>query len=130
LITAMATHYFVPAMMRNGAIAGPRRRDLKHVLKLNGIHLVAAAAVPMLGVLLVTIALFFAVSRDEEHRWPLIVVSAGGLAWLAIVMSLKRMIELDVAALDQVAIDEPRHGSGGRSSRGSAGSSRRSAAPR
>ncbi|MBA3481503.1 MAG: serine/threonine protein kinase [Pirellulales bacterium] len=128
LITAMATHYFIPAMMRSGAIAGPRRRDLKQVLKLNGIHLIAAAAVPLLGVLLIAIALFFAEHPEHEQRWPLIVVSAGGLAWLAIVMSLKRMIELDVAALDQVAIDEPRHGGGGRSSRGSGGSSRRRSA--
>ena len=127
LISAMGTHYFAPGMVRSGLINGPRRRDLQHVLRLSGIHLAAAAAVPLLGMLLIAIVLVFAGSDDQEkeQRWPLIVVSAGGLAWLGIVMALKRTIELDVAALGQIALDEPRHGGGQRSSR--AGSSRSSA---
>ncbi len=107
MITAMATHYFVPAIIRRGAITGPRRRDLRRVLELNGIHFVAAAAVPMVGMLLIGFILVFFPSETEQ-RWPLIAVSAGGLAWLGIVMSLRRTIELDAAALSEIAIDEVR----------------------
>jgi hypothetical protein len=49
------------------------------------------------------------------------------LAWLAIVWSLKRMIELDCAALREIATDEPRRGGAvHRSSGGRTGSSRSS----
>ncbi|RIK86221.1 MAG: serine/threonine protein kinase [Planctomycetota bacterium] len=122
LITGMATHYFVPALVRAGSIAGPRRRDLAGVGRLNSIHLAAATAVPLLGVLLMALLLVFA-ARETEQRWPLLVVSAGGLAWLGIVAALKRMIELDLAALEGIAIDEPRRAGGQRSSRGGSASS-------
>jgi serine/threonine protein kinase len=113
LITAMASHFFIPGMARAGLISGPRRRDLQHVLRLSGIHLVAAAAVPLLGMLLIGIIVAFA---GSEQKWPLVVVSAGGLAWLGIVMALKRTIELDVAALGEIAFDERRQGGSHRSS--------------
>ena len=94
----------------------------------------------MLGVLLMTIAGFFSggepkptpidvntpeVASDGEQKWPLLAVSAGGLAWLAIVWSLKRTIELDIAALRQIALEDPRRGSGPHHSGSRRSSSRR-----
>jgi hypothetical protein len=132
LITAMATHFLVPAIVRRGAIPGPRRRDLRRVADLNGVHFIAAAAVPMLGMLLIGLVLVLFRGEegqaDNEQRWPLIAVSAGGLAWLAIVMWLRRIIDLDSAALSEIAVDESR-GPGGRrsgSGRSSSGHSSRS----
>ena len=113
---------------------------MDRVERLNGVHLVAAAAVPMLGVLLMTIAGLFSggepkpapndvstleVAPDGEQKWPLLAVSAGGLAWLAIVWSLKRTIELDIAALRQIALEEPRRGSGAHRSSSGRSSARR-----
>ncbi|MCC6493754.1 MAG: protein kinase [Pirellulales bacterium] len=118
LITAMATHYFLPGLIRSGAIAGPRRRGLADARWLNGIHFAAASAVPLLGVLLIALVLVFA---DSQQKWPLLVVSAGGLAWLGAVMWLRRTIELDIDALSQLAVEEPRPNRGQHSSRGGSG---------
>jgi hypothetical protein len=125
MITAMATHYFLPALVRRGVIRGPRRADFERVGWLNGVHYLAAAAVPMLGLLLIGLVLVFA---ETTQKWPLIAVSAGGLAWLGIVAALRRTIELDVAALSQLAVEEPR--AGGRPSSRSSASHRRSSAVR
>lgn len=127
LITSMATHYFVPGLIRSGSIPGPRRRDLLQVLRLNAIHFAAAAAVPLLGVLLMVLLMMLTDNVTPEgitkelRVWPLLVVSAGGLAWLGVVAALKRMIELDVDALGGIAIEESRRGGGLRSSRDGSG---------
>jgi hypothetical protein len=118
LITAMSTHFLVPAIIRRGGIPGPRRRDLRRVAELNGIHFIAAAAVPMLGMLLIGFVLvLFRNEADSanEQRWPLIAVSAGGLAWLGIVMWLRRIIDLDSAALSEIAIEDSRRRGGSHS---------------
>jgi serine/threonine protein kinase len=123
LITAMSTHYFIPSLVRDGAIAGPRRLDLRHVSRLNRIHFGAAAAVPMLGVFLIATLMLFA-DDGKQPKWPLVAVSAGGLAWLGIVSWLWRLIEMDIGALNHIAIDEPRGRDGAR--RSSTASSRTS----
>jgi hypothetical protein len=115
LITFMASHYFVPALVRSNAIRGPRRYDLMRVALLNQVHLYAAAAVPLLGALLIAIVLAM---HEETKPWPLIVVSGGGLAGLAAVAWLRRLIELDLAALDHIAFDESRASAAMRSSHG------------
>jgi serine/threonine protein kinase len=114
MITAMATHYFIPALIRSSAIHGPRKRDLQQAAHFNAIFFGAAAAVPLLGVFLMALVVVFA----DTQRWPLIAVSAGGLAWLVAVMWLRRTVELDSAALSQIAVDEPRSGGSTRSSHG------------
>jgi serine/threonine protein kinase len=111
MITAMATHYFVPAIIRSDAITGPRRRDLREVAWRNAIHFAAAAAVPMLGMLLIAMVVALA---DTRQKWPLVAVSAGGLAWLLVVLWLRRTIDLDCAALAQIAVDEARGGGSSR----------------
>jgi hypothetical protein len=130
LITAMGTHYFVPGLVRSGAISGPRRRDLVQMGRLNNIHFWAAAAVPMFGVLLLAILIFSADPQQLRNiqKWPLIAVSAGGLAGLGLVGALRRTIELDSAALSQIAVEEPR--ASGRTSSRSSASQRRSSAAR
>jgi serine/threonine protein kinase len=124
MITAMATHYFIPALVRASAIRGPRRRDLRAVARRNAVHFVAAAAVPMLGMLLIAMVVAFA---DTGQRWPLVAVSAGGLAWLMIVMWLRRTIDLDREALSQIAVEEPR---GSASRAGQSSSQSRGSNPR
>jgi serine/threonine protein kinase len=125
LITAMSTHYFIPSLVRVGTIAGPRRRDLEKVDDLNRLHFWAATAVPMLGMFLIGLLIAFAPRDEKQPTWALIAVSAGGLAWLMIVGWLRRTIELDSAALNEIAIDESRpRGGAHRSTSGRYGSGR------
>jgi serine/threonine protein kinase len=56
LITSGIVRYFIPAMIRSGAIEGPRRRDLDRIKLLNRIHILMAGLVPLLGVLLIALA--------------------------------------------------------------------------
>jgi serine/threonine protein kinase len=106
LITAGCLHYFLPAMIRNGVIAGPRKRDLDQVTRLNRLHLAMATLVPLLGLLL------FAAFRSKTFRddWVLVAVSGGGMIGVMAVRWLERQIDLDVAALSHLAVDEPRSG--------------------
>jgi len=115
LITAGAVTYFLPAMVRNGVIAGPCKQDLEKLPLLNGIHLVMAALVPMLGVLLM-VQFGDQLSTRMDHNWALKAASGGGMAGLAAVLLLKRQIDLNLEALSHIAIDE-RRGGGGRSTR-------------
>ncbi len=130
LITAMAVHYFVPRLVRNGTIAGPRRSDLERVQALNGVHGYAATAVPLLGGLLITLVVVFASSDGtgdaaKTPSWPLAIVLGGGLIGLGLVAALRRLIDLDIAALNHIAIENQRSGGGAsRSSRGRSRSSR------
>jgi eukaryotic-like serine/threonine-protein kinase len=130
LITTMSTHYFIPSLIRAGTIAGPRRRDLEKVDDLNRLHFWAATAVPMLGVLLIAMLVAFAQPGEKQPTWALIAISAGGLAWLMIVGWLRRIIELDSAALSEIAIDEPRGRGHGHRSSGAHSSRPRSSARR
>ena len=125
IITAMATHYFIPSLVRTGAISGPRRRDLDRVDDLNRLHFWAASAVPMLGGLLIAMLLYWAGSGEDQPKGALVVVSAGGLGWLAIVGWLRRIIEFDSAALGEIAIEETRQRSGSLRSGSSRSSARR-----
>lgn len=111
LVTAASLHFFVPAMVRNGSIAGPRRRDLDKLPWLNAVHLVMAALVPMLGVLLMV------QFGDGSQDWALMAASGGGMVGLAAVLLLKRQIDLDAEALTHIAIDERRGAGGSRTSR-------------
>ncbi|HMP05200.1 MAG TPA: serine/threonine-protein kinase [Lacipirellulaceae bacterium] len=131
LITAMSVHYYVPALVRNGAIPGPRRADLDRVAWLNSIHFLAAAAVPLLGGLLLTLPMVLIEGEQPRQAWPLLVVLGGGLVGLGGVMALRRLIDVDMAALDHIAVDEARRGrsrasSYGRSSHDTSGRPRTS----
>jgi hypothetical protein len=111
LITAGVLHYVLPAMIRGGAIAGPKRHELARVDDFNRLHFWMAAAVPLLGVLLMV---FF----GHKDDYALGVISGGGLAALGLVGWLRREIDLDMAALDHIAIDQSRASAALRSSRG------------
>jgi serine/threonine protein kinase len=56
LITAGIVRYFIPAMIRSGAIEGPRRRDLDRMKRLNRIHMFMVGFVPLFGILLIALA--------------------------------------------------------------------------
>lgn len=124
LITALAVRYFVPALVRNGVITGPRRVDLLQTARRNKFFLMTSILVPMLGIWLVVAF----VKNDEEGMrwqkdWALLAVSGGGAAGFLFMIALERLIGLDLAALGHIAIDEPR---GGGSTRSSQGRSKRS----
>jgi serine/threonine protein kinase len=53
--TAGIVHYFLPAMIRSGGIAGPRRGDLERVRIFNRLHMLLAGLVPLLGVFLIAL---------------------------------------------------------------------------
>ena len=103
-ITAMSTHYFLPAMVRRGLVAGPTLEDLDRVSWYNRVYLALAALVPSLGVLI-------AVSFSAPDPWALRTATGGGLAMLLVVGYLWRIIDLDTAALEHLALDERRRGS-------------------
>ncbi len=120
LTTAASLHYFLPAMVRRGSIPGPLKRDLDKLPVLNGLHLVLAALVPMLGVLLAVAAgkSSHADAASQAWRdWALMVASGGGMVGIAGVLWLKRIMDLDAAALSHIAIDDRRGAGGLRSSR-------------
>jgi hypothetical protein len=58
-----------------------------------------------------------------QKDWALLAVSGGGAAGFLVMIALERLIGLDLAALGQIASDEPR---GGGSTRSSQGRSKRS----
>jgi hypothetical protein len=119
LITAGLVHYFLPQMIRCGTIPGPRRRDLARLRFFNWVHLGLAAAVPMLGGLIMSVF-------GNNETYALRMVLGGGLAALVLCAFLYRQIELDAGALSHVAVDERRAAGRSRSSRGSSAGSRSS----
>ena len=121
LITFLGVRYFVPALVRHGIIAGPRRRDLKQTARRNKIFLMTSILVPMLGIWLVVA---FGGNADGRE-WALLAVSGGGAAGFLAMIALERLIGLDLAALDHIALDEPRGGGSLRSGRGNSGDSRK-----
>lgn len=129
LITALAVRYFVPALVRNGVIPGPRRVDLLQTARRNKFFLMTSILVPMLGIWLV-VAFVKSDGSDDGMRtqkdWALLAVSGGGAAGFLIMIALERLIGLDLAALGHIAVDEPRGGGSTRSSQGRSRASKRS----
>lgn len=98
LITTLSVRYFVPELMRNDVVAGPRRADLDQVRTYNRLHLLLAAMVPMLG------AFLLVAWGNTESVWATTALAAGALGFLAM-FRLERMIELDLTALESAAVD-------------------------
>jgi len=103
LLTALAVRLYIPALMRNKIITGPRWQDLQLVRKLNHVHLLLCALMPLLGVLLLA---FFSVSNDP--KWPVLVVSGGGLIGFLAMFFLYRYTDKNLSALEKVAVEVPR----------------------
>jgi hypothetical protein len=101
LLTALAVRVYFPAIVRNGVVAGPRWHDLKKLRKLNLLHLALSAIVPMIGVLLASVA-------GTNQQWALIVVSSVGVVGFIVMFLLERYIEDNLDALEKIAIDTPR----------------------
>lgn len=97
LITALGVRYFVPALMRNNVLTGPARRDLAQVRRFNRIHLGLAAAVPILGALLLTFV-------DAQPLWGQI-ASGAGLVGVVAMLWLDSQMDKDLAALETMARD-------------------------
>jgi hypothetical protein len=101
LLTALAVRVYFPAIVRNGVVAGPRWHDLKKLRKLNLLHLALSAIVPMIGVLLASVA-------GTNQQWALIVVSSVGVVGFIVMFLLERYIEDNLDALEKIAVDTPR----------------------
>ena len=104
LLTALATGFYLPALVRNKIIVGPCWQDLQRVSRLNRIYLLLSALVPMLGVLLVV-----AFGGDQsDQKWPVIVVSGVGLIGFVVMFKLDGYIDQNVSALEKIAVETPR----------------------
>lgn len=103
LLTALAVRVYFPALVRNDIVDGPRWRDLKRLRKLNLLHLVLSAVVPMLGILLVTFS-----ETEAERLWALKVVSAVGVGSFVAMFALERYVETNIDALEKIAVQVPR----------------------
>ena len=96
ILTLLAVHWYVPALIRAGILAGPAQADLQTVRNLNRLYLALTSLVPMLSILLVVIF-------HSEESWVPMVVSAVGLLGLALMYTLERVIDRDLTALDHLA---------------------------
>jgi eukaryotic-like serine/threonine-protein kinase len=123
LITALAVRYFVPSLIRRGLIPGPRRVDLLATTRRNKFYLMASILVPMLGIWMV-LAFVSEEAFGDERELVLLTVSGGGTVGFLLMILLERMIGLDLAALGELAVEEPRASGSMRSSRGSVRRSR------
>ena len=103
LLTTLAVRWFFPAMVRNNMVLGPCWKDLQRLRTCNRVHLALSALVPMLAVILVTTS----GSGSSEIYGPLLVVSGGGLIGFAALLALERLIDGDITALEQIAVDAP-----------------------
>lgn len=101
LLTTLATRFFVPALVRNQRFNGPRWRDLQTLRKLNKLHLILTALVPMLGMLLITAA-------SDQQKWALLVASGLGSAGFVLMFALERYIDRTLDGLSRIAVDAPR----------------------
>ena len=126
LITLLAVRYFVPTLVRNGVIPGPRRVDLLQTARRNKFFLMTSILVPMLGIWLVVAFVNDASGMREQKDWALLAVSGGGAAGFLIMIALERLIGLDLAALGHIAVDDPRGGGSTRSTQGRSRASKHS----
>ncbi|MCG8449265.1 MAG: protein kinase, partial [Pirellulales bacterium] len=100
LLTAMAVGFYIPALVRNHVILGPRWQDLQRVRILNRVHLVISALVPMLGMGLV-------VAVGSEEKWPVLVLSGVGVIGFVAMFLLERSIDNNINALEKIAVEAP-----------------------
>lgn len=102
-LATLAVRWFMPAMVRNNMVLGPNWNDLQRLRKWNRRHLLLAALVPMLGVILVTIS----GGGEAGIHGPLLAVSIGGVIGFAFLFLLERMIDQDIDALEHIAVGAP-----------------------
>ncbi|MEQ8838082.1 MAG: protein kinase, partial [Lacipirellulaceae bacterium] len=98
IITALATRYGVPALVRNEIVEGPAQSDLERLKKLNRVYLALAGLVPLLALLLLALT-------GTQQSWALIVASGVGLVGLAAMFWLESQIGLDLEALETITVD-------------------------
>ena len=101
-LVTLAVRWFLPAMVRNDLILGPRWSDLQRLRFWNRIHVFVSALVPVFGTLLVTIS-----GRDGPIHGPLLVLSIGGGVGMALLFLLDRQIGEDISALEKIAVGVP-----------------------
>lgn len=104
LLTVVAVRWFLPAMIRNNMVLGPCWHDLQRLRTCNRVHLALAGLVPMLAVILVTMA---GGANDSDIFKTLLVVSVGGILGFAAMFALERLIDSDISALEHIAVDRP-----------------------
>ena len=101
LLTALATRFFVPALVRNNRMPGPRWKDLQTLRKLNTVHLVLTVLVPIIGV-------FLAIRVDSGQKDLLsIAIAVGGLGFFAMLL-LEKYIDRTLDGLSKISVDPPR----------------------
>ncbi|MEO2047387.1 MAG: hypothetical protein ABGX16_12535 [Pirellulales bacterium] len=96
ILTLLAVHWYLPALIRAQILTGPARADLQTVRKLNRLYLALTALVPMLAIWLV---LMF----RSEQSWVPMAASAVDVLGLLVMFTLERIIDRDLTALDHLA---------------------------
>lgn len=101
LLTALATRFFVPALVRNNRMPGPRWKDLQTLRRLNTAHLVLTVLVPIIGV-------FLAIRVDSEQKDLLsLAIVVGGVGFLGMLL-LEKYIDRTLDGLSKISVDPPR----------------------
>ena len=101
LLTTLATRLYLPALVRNEVIEGPRWRDIQTLRSLNKWHLGLTAVIPMLGLLL-------AIAVNSQQKWALLLVCGVGIVGFAAMLALERYIDRTLDGLEKMAVDAPR----------------------
>jgi len=96
ILTLLAVRWYLPALVRSGVVAGPARTDLRTIHSLNRLFLALTALVPMLSIWLV-------VTFRSDESWVPIAISAAGFLGLVVMLTLEKIIDRDLTALDHLA---------------------------
>ena len=95
LVTALAVHYYLPALVRIGGAGLPMPADARAVRRASRFFLALTALVPMLSVWMVV--------AYGEQVWPVLVASGVGMIGFLVMYSLERLIEDDLSSLERLA---------------------------
>ncbi len=96
LVTTLAVHSFIPALMRNNATTCPQPSDVRSVRFWNRFFLALATLVPMLGVWLV-------VAYGDTQKVYLMIASGVGMLGFLGMYALDRLIEDDLTSLQRLS---------------------------
>lgn len=97
-VTWIALRVWYPKLLRDDLGSGHDAATLNRVARLTWVYVVSAASVPLLGVLILSIA-------GEPSRFALVSLSLGGLVGFAVVLWSFRRLQEDLQALRDVAAD-------------------------
>lgn len=91
-VSIVAVRAFYPALVDRQSMTSEDRQSLQRLARQTWLHLVLAASVPMLAIVILTIG-------ESDRRTALIVLAAGGVLGYGIAVSAFRILQSDLATL-------------------------------